>query len=143
MPRVALLNLQLLARPESRGNEHGYLVKRRQQDSRSGYDRIRRNQAHPSHDCERHEHRCRCHAREGRPGGRRHPGVPSLRRCCAFVRCARRVVALVDHSKFGVETLVQFARLDQLDAIVTDRAPEGEVAEALAEAGVEVVEAGA
>lgn len=60
----------------------------------------------------------------------------------AFVRCARRVVALVDHSKFGVETLVQFARLDQLDAIVTDRAPEGDVADALAEAGVEVVEAG-
>lgn len=59
----------------------------------------------------------------------------------AFVRCARRVVALVDHTKFGVETLVQFARLDQLDAIVTDRAPEGDVAAALAEAGVEIVEA--
>ncbi|WP_413249659.1 DeoR/GlpR family DNA-binding transcription regulator [Sinomonas flava] len=60
----------------------------------------------------------------------------------AFVRCARRVVVLADHTKFGVETLVQFARLDQLDAIVTDRAPRGEVADALAEAGVEVVEAG-
>ncbi|GAB2758117.1 DeoR family fructose operon transcriptional repressor [Sinomonas atrocyanea] len=60
----------------------------------------------------------------------------------AFVRCARRVVALVDHTKFGVETLVQFARLDQLDTIVTDRAPEGDVADALEEAGVDVVEAG-
>ncbi|BCT74523.1 D-beta-D-heptose 1-phosphate adenosyltransferase [Sinomonas cyclohexanicum] len=60
----------------------------------------------------------------------------------AFVRSARRVVALVDHTKFGVEALVQFARLDQLDAIVTDVAPTGDMADALAEAGVEVVEAG-
>ncbi|MBL0706123.1 DeoR/GlpR family DNA-binding transcription regulator [Sinomonas cellulolyticus] len=60
----------------------------------------------------------------------------------AFVRSARRVVALLDHSKFGVETLVRFARLDQLDAVVTDEMPSGEVADALAEAGVDVVEAG-
>ena len=32
--------------------------------------------------------------------------------------------------------------LDQLDAIVTDRAPDGDVADALAEAGVDVVEGG-
>ena len=57
----------------------------------------------------------------------------------AFVRSARRVVVIADHTKFNVETLVQFGRLDQLDTLVTDRAPEGDLAAALAEAGVEVV----
>ena len=57
----------------------------------------------------------------------------------AFVRSARRVVVIADHTKFNVETLVQFGRLDQLDTLVTDRAPVGDLAAALAEAGVEVV----
>ncbi len=60
----------------------------------------------------------------------------------AFVRAARRVVVLADASKLGVETLVQFARLDQVDAIVTDAAPESDLAAALESAGVEVVKAG-
>ena len=60
----------------------------------------------------------------------------------AFVRAARRVVVLADSSKLGVEALVQFARLDQVDAIVTDAAPEGDLAAALENAGVEVVKAG-
>ncbi|NUP74464.1 MAG: DeoR/GlpR transcriptional regulator [Sinomonas sp.] len=60
----------------------------------------------------------------------------------AFVRAARRVVVLADSSKLGVETLVQFARLDQLDAIVTDATPAPDLAAALETAGVEVVKAG-
>ncbi|WP_138445339.1 DeoR/GlpR family DNA-binding transcription regulator [Sinomonas susongensis] len=60
----------------------------------------------------------------------------------AFVRAARRVVVLADASKLGVETLVQFARLDQLDALVTDADPSPELATALERAGVEVVKAG-
>ncbi|WP_422935043.1 DeoR/GlpR family DNA-binding transcription regulator [Sinomonas sp. P47F7] len=60
----------------------------------------------------------------------------------AFVRAARRVVVLADASKLGVETLVQFARLDQVDALVTDADPEGDLAAALESAGVEVVKAG-
>lgn len=60
----------------------------------------------------------------------------------AFVRAARRVVVLADGSKLGVETLVQFARLDQLDALVTDADPSPELAAALEKAGVEVVKAG-
>lgn len=60
----------------------------------------------------------------------------------AFVRAARRVVVLADASKLGVETLVQFARLDQIDAIVTDASPESDLAAALESAGVEVVKAG-
>ncbi|MDQ4501327.1 DeoR/GlpR family DNA-binding transcription regulator [Sinomonas sp. ASV322] len=59
----------------------------------------------------------------------------------AFVRAARRVVVLADGSKLGVETLVQFARLDQLDSLVTDADPEPDLAAALDKAGVEVVKA--
>jgi DeoR family fructose operon transcriptional repressor len=58
------------------------------------------------------------------------------------VRSARRVVVLADASKLGVETLVQFARLDQIDAIVTNADPEPDLAAALEKAGVEVVKAG-
>ena len=60
----------------------------------------------------------------------------------AFVRSARRVVVLADATKLGVETLVQFARLDQIDAIVTNADPEPDLAAALEKAGVEVVKAG-
>ncbi|WP_348787116.1 DeoR/GlpR family DNA-binding transcription regulator [Leifsonia sp. NPDC080035] len=56
----------------------------------------------------------------------------------AIVRAARRVVVVADASKFGEESLVSFASLDTLDLLVTDRAPEGELADALADAGVEV-----
>ncbi len=38
----------------------------------------------------------------------------------AMVTAGRRVVVLTDSSKFGQETLVRFARLDQIDAVVTD-----------------------
>ncbi|PRA03306.1 D-beta-D-heptose 1-phosphate adenosyltransferase [Arthrobacter sp. MYb229] len=57
----------------------------------------------------------------------------------ALVASARRVVLLVDSSKFEQETLVRFARLDQVDTIVTDCAPEAELSRALELAEVEVV----
>ncbi len=38
----------------------------------------------------------------------------------AMVTAGRRVVVLTDSSKFGRETLVRFARLAQIDAVVTD-----------------------
>jgi DeoR family fructose operon transcriptional repressor len=60
----------------------------------------------------------------------------------AFVRSARRVVVLADASKLGIEALVQFARLDQIDAIVTNADPEPDLAAALEKAGVEAVKAG-
>ncbi|MFT4234546.1 MAG: DeoR/GlpR family DNA-binding transcription regulator [Microbacterium sp.] len=56
----------------------------------------------------------------------------------AIIASARRVILLADASKFGVETLVQVARLDEIDVLVTDMAPEAELAEALEAAGVEV-----
>jgi len=57
----------------------------------------------------------------------------------AIVRSARRVVALVDSSKLGVETLVQFAGLGEIDTLITDAPPSPELAAALFAADVEVV----
>ncbi|GGH36283.1 DeoR/GlpR family DNA-binding transcription regulator [Microbacterium album] len=56
----------------------------------------------------------------------------------AIIRAARRVVLLADASKFGEESLQRFARLDELDVLVTDRAPGGALAGALRDADVEV-----
>jgi len=57
----------------------------------------------------------------------------------AFVQSARRIVVLADSSKLDAETLVQFASLKDLDTVITDSQPSRELADALAEAGVEVV----
>ena len=57
----------------------------------------------------------------------------------AFVQSARRIVVLADSSKLDAETLVQFASLKDLDTVITDTKPSRELADALAEAGVEVV----
>ena len=57
----------------------------------------------------------------------------------AFIRAARRAVAVVDSTKHGEEALTRFARLDELDTIVTDRAPSIDLQHALDEAGVEVI----
>lgn len=59
----------------------------------------------------------------------------------AIVRSARRVVVLADASKLGEETLVRFAALDDVDALITDTSPEGALADALQEAGTELVSA--
>jgi DeoR family fructose operon transcriptional repressor len=56
----------------------------------------------------------------------------------AIVRSARRVVVVADSEKFHRELLVGFARLEDIDVLVTDAAPDGELATALAEADVEV-----
>lgn len=59
----------------------------------------------------------------------------------AMVRCAKRRVVLADSSKFHATHLVTFARLDEVDALVTDAAPPADLAALLAEAGVEVLTA--
>lgn len=56
----------------------------------------------------------------------------------AIVRSARRVVVVADGTKFEVESFVRFADLRDIDILVTDAAPQGELADALAEADVEV-----
>jgi DeoR family fructose operon transcriptional repressor len=57
----------------------------------------------------------------------------------AFVQSARRIVVLADASKLDAETLVQFASLKDLDTLITDTKPSQELADALSDAGVEVV----
>ncbi|WP_394250877.1 DeoR/GlpR family DNA-binding transcription regulator [Arthrobacter pityocampae] len=57
----------------------------------------------------------------------------------AIVRSARRVVLLADSSKFDEETLTSFAYLEDIDALITDRPPEGPLARALSDADVEVI----
>ena len=57
----------------------------------------------------------------------------------AVIRCARRTIALVDASKFGTEAFIRFAALTTLDVLITDRAPDDDLAAALDAAGVEVV----
>jgi DeoR/GlpR family transcriptional regulator of sugar metabolism len=38
----------------------------------------------------------------------------------AFIRVARRVIVLADHTKWGLVGLSSFARLDEVDVLVTD-----------------------
>lgn len=56
----------------------------------------------------------------------------------AIVHSARRVVAVADSSKFDVESLVRFAGLEDIDVLVVDIAPSGELSAALDAAQVEV-----
>ena len=56
----------------------------------------------------------------------------------AIVGAARRTVLVADQAKFGVESFVRFARLIDIDILVTDAAPDEELAAALAAADVEV-----
>ena len=57
----------------------------------------------------------------------------------AVRRVSRRTVALVDSSKFGTQSLLTVARLDELDAVIVDEdLPQGHRA-ALREAGVNLI----
>ena len=56
----------------------------------------------------------------------------------AIVGCGRLVVALVDASKFGVETAVRFAAPADVDVVVTDDGISAADRRALTEAGIEV-----
>lgn len=56
----------------------------------------------------------------------------------AIIQSARRVVVVADTAKFGEELLVRFARLDEIDVLVTDEDPPAPLAQALGEADVEV-----
>jgi len=56
----------------------------------------------------------------------------------AIVESARRVVVVADAEKLGAELLVGFAPLSDVDVLVTDAAPDAELASALSDADVEV-----
>lgn len=48
------------------------------------------------------------------------PNLPEAETNRTFIRLARRVVVLADHTKWGVISLSSFARLDEVDVLVTD-----------------------
>ena len=56
-----------------------------------------------------------------------------------MVSIARRVVALVDSSKIGTESLHSFARLSDVDVLITDDGITDAVRAEFIEQGVEVV----
>lgn len=55
-----------------------------------------------------------------------------------YLRRSSRKVLLCDAAKFNRLSLVQVAALDSIDMLITDAAPAGELAEALAKANVEI-----
>lgn len=55
-----------------------------------------------------------------------------------YLRRSSRKVLLCDSAKFNRLSLVQVAGLDSIDMLITDAAPSGELAEALAKANVEI-----
>ena len=61
----------------------------------------------------------------------------------AMIASAAEVILLADHSKFDQVSLALFADLGAIDRFVTSAPPEGALALALEEAGVELIIAGA
>lgn len=59
----------------------------------------------------------------------------------AIVGCADRVVVLTDSSKFGVDEMVSFAPLSDVDVIITDAAADPAAVASFTEQGIEVVTA--
>ncbi len=59
----------------------------------------------------------------------------------AMTAVSRRIIVLVDSSKFNQAGLVKFAALADIDGIITDAAPDAGLSAALDDAGVEVTQA--
>ena len=57
----------------------------------------------------------------------------------AMVQGARQVIVLADASKVGQDSPVRFARLDEVDVLVTDRGIDEDARKSIEDAGVEVV----
>ncbi|GEK81492.1 DeoR/GlpR family DNA-binding transcription regulator [Agrococcus baldri] len=57
----------------------------------------------------------------------------------AIVAAGRRVAVLADAAKLGEASLCRFATLEQIDVVLTDSAPDAEMAAALEQAACEVV----
>ncbi len=56
----------------------------------------------------------------------------------ALIGSAARVVALLDGSKFDRLSVVRICSLDDIDVLITDRLPDGALAQALAAVGIEL-----
>ncbi|HSS67813.1 MAG TPA: DeoR/GlpR family DNA-binding transcription regulator [Nocardioidaceae bacterium] len=57
----------------------------------------------------------------------------------AMIEAGRRVVVLADSTKFGIESMVRFGRLEQIDAVVTDDGVPDATAQALEALDIDVV----
>ena len=60
-----------------------------------------------------------------------------------FAERATKRVVVADSSKFGARSLVEVGALDRFEILVTERTPPSGIAEALEQAGVQVIVAGA
>lgn len=61
------------------------------------------------------------------------------RQCAAMIAVSRRIVVLVDSTKFRAPMLHQFCDIDRIDTIVTDDKIPKEVAQKIREAGVNLL----
>ncbi|MCL5987204.1 MAG: DeoR/GlpR family DNA-binding transcription regulator [Actinobacteria bacterium] len=59
-----------------------------------------------------------------------------------YIKSAKEVVLLADHSKFGKDALYNFASSSDVDVLITDAGTENESLNAFKEGGVQVVKAG-
>lgn len=57
----------------------------------------------------------------------------------SIIAQSRRVALMVDHSKFGITALELVCTLKQMDTLITDKKPQGELLDALKEADVEII----
>lgn len=67
------------------------------------------------------------------------PELPEAAVKTAILNSARTVVVLCDAEKHNHENLARFATFSQVDVLITDAAPTGQLARALSEAGVQVI----
>nr|WP_298681754.1 DeoR/GlpR family DNA-binding transcription regulator [uncultured Dongia sp.] len=66
-----------------------------------------------------------------------HPGIGAIKR--TILSRAKRRVALLDHSKFDQASLMVACPLSEVDVMVSDRRPEGDLAQVLSRAGIEIL----
>jgi DeoR/GlpR family transcriptional regulator of sugar metabolism len=57
----------------------------------------------------------------------------------AFIKVARRVVVLADHTKWGVASLASFATLDDVDVVVTDDMLSADARSTASEKNIEIL----
>jgi DeoR family fructose operon transcriptional repressor len=62
--------------------------------------------------------------------------VESIR---AMIHCARKVIIVADHSKFGSDAMIHVANLDDIDQVVTDKALDQQNQQMLKDNGVECI----
>ncbi|MDR6997804.1 hypothetical protein [Neobacillus niacini] len=57
----------------------------------------------------------------------------------AMVNASKKVVALLDHTKIGKNSIASFASVDQIDTIITDYDKTGDFSEKVMEQNIEVI----